>query len=251
MARQSKNKQRNKQVAVTKDIPEYQNKERSSKKLTREKFDSFDIQLTPKQLQLYDGIRSNTLTICHGPSGTSKTYTACYTALSMLADGIINKIVITKPLQTSQEDVGYLKGSLEEKISPFMKSYFTTFEKIMGKVNFEWLIATGVIQVETLAYMRGATYDRSLLLLDEVQNCNMSQIMLWITRLGEGSKAMMMGDISQYDVKSKDSNFLEFIKLMNGVDNVYNFKFGSEDIVRNKFLIDVVDRYERWKYKTT
>jgi phosphate starvation-inducible PhoH-like protein len=258
MSRQPKSKQsRNQSTSndemnreLNRELQEYQNRERpNKKKLTKEEFQNYNIQLTPKQTELYKGIRNNTLTICHGPSGTSKTYTACYTALSLLADGKIDKIILTKPLQTSWEDVGYLKGSLEEKVSPFMKSYFTTFEKIMGKVNFEWFMTIGAIQVETLAFMRGASYDRSLLLIDEVQNCNMSQIMLWVTRLGEGSKAMMMGDVSQYDVKAKDSNFLDFIRLMEGVDNVYNFRFGIEDIVRNKFLIDVVERYEKWKYK--
>jgi len=234
---------------INNGVSEYKTNRSNKKKLSREEVQGYNIKLTEKQNQLYKGIRNNTLTICHGPSGTSKTYTTCFTALSLLADGKIDKIILTKPLQTSWEDVGYLKGGLEEKISPFMKSYFTTFEKIMGKTNFEWLMATGAIQVETLAFMRGSTYDNAIMIIDEVQNCNMSQIMLWVTRLGENSKAVMMGDVSQYDVKIKDSNFLDFIDIMEGVGNVFNFKFSIEDIVRNKFLIDVVERYEKWKYK--
>ena len=95
--------------------------------------------------------------------------------------------------------------------------------------------------------MRGTTYDNCIMLLDEAQNCTMTQLMLWVTRLGNDSKAMMMGDVSQYDIKKRDSKFLEFIELISDVEQVNNFKFTSEDIVRNKFLIDIVNKYEKWK----
>ena len=130
-----------------------------------------------------------------------------------------------------------------------MKSYFSNFEKIIGKATFEWLKGTGQIIVEPLAYMRGTTYDRSIMLLDEAQNCTMTQLMLWVTRLGSESKAILMGDVSQYDIKKRDSKFLEFIQIIEGVDQVNNFRFGVEDIVRNKFLIEIVNKYEKWKYE--
>ena len=89
-----------------------------------------------------------------------------------------------------------------------------------------------------------------ILSLDEAQNCTMTQLMLWITRLGQDSKAIMMGDVSQYDIKKRDSRFLDFIDLIKGVEQVHNFQFEAEDIVRNKFLIDIVNRYEKWKSDT-
>jgi phosphate starvation-inducible PhoH-like protein len=97
--------------------------------------------------------------------------------------------------------------------------------------------------------MRGTTYDRAIMLLDEAQNCTMTQLMLWVTRLGKESKAILMGDISQYDIKKRDSRFLDFINLINGTDGVNNFRFNTEDIVRNKFLIDIVEKYEKWKFE--
>lgn len=217
-------------------------------KLSKEELTARGIELTPKQNELYKGIRNNTLTVCQGPAGTSKTFTACYTSLALLADKKIDQIILTKPLQESGENLGFLPGTVEEKVDPYMKSYFSNFEKIIGTATFEWLKGTGQIVVEPLAYMRGTTYDRSIMLLDEAQNCTMTQLMLWVTRLGSESKAILMGDVSQYDIKKKDSRFLEFIQLIDGVQQVNNFRFGVEDIVRNKFLIDIVDRYEKWKF---
>lgn len=180
---------------------------------------------------------------------THNTFTACYTSLALLADNKIDQIILTKPIQESGENLGFLPGTVEEKVDPYMKSYFSNFEKIIGKPTFEWLKLTEQIIVEPLAYMRGTTYDRSVMLLDEAQNCTMTQLMLWVTRLGNDSKAILMGDVSQYDIKKKDSRFLDFINLIGDVNNVNNFKFNVEDIVRNKFLIDIVDRYEKYKYE--
>ena len=219
-------------------------------RLTREELLARGIELSLKQNELYKGIRNNTLTICQGPAGTSKTFTACYTSLALLADKKIDQIILTKPIQESGENLGFLPGTVEEKVDPYMKSYFSNFEKIIGKGSFEWLKSTEQIFVEPLAYMRGTTYDRSIMLLDEAQNCTMTQLMLWVTRLGSESKAILMGDVSQYDIKKRDSKFLEFIQLIDGVQQVNNFRFGVEDIVRNKFLIDIVDRYEKWKYES-
>ena len=212
-----------------------------------------NIQLTPKQNELFKAIKNNTLTIVQGPSGTAKTFTACYTALSLYLTGKISKIIITKPLQTGGlEEIGILPGTLSEKVSPFMNSYIANFEKIIGKQKTNFLIENGVISIETLAFMRGATFSDSIILLDEAQNCSLSQLMLWITRLGGGidgtiSKAVLMGDISQYDIKKKDSKMLEFIDMVNGIENICEFKFTKEDIVRHKIIIEIVERYEKYK----
>ena len=139
-------------------------------RFTKQDLEKSGIELTPKQLDLYKGIRNNILTICQGPAGTSKTFTACYTSLALLADQKIDKIILTKPIQESGENLGFLPGTIQEKTDPFMKSYFSNFEKIIGKSNLDWMIAIGEISVEPLAYMRGTTYDNSIMLMDEAQN---------------------------------------------------------------------------------
>lgn len=216
----------------------------------KEDFDKLGIELTPKQHQLYKTIRNNIFTIVRGPAGSAKTFVACYTALGLLADRKVDKIIITKPIVQSGEDLGILPGPLSDKTDVYMKSYISTFEKILGKFLFGALLGSGVIEINFLAYMRGDTFDNSVMILDECQNVKMSQLMLWITRLGKQSKAIMCGDVSQYDIDHRDAKFLSFIEFCVGMEGVVDFEFSREDIVRNKFLIELTDRYEKWKYST-
>lgn len=228
--------------------------DRTSKKLrkhtlTKEMLQNTDIRLTESQNNLYKGIRNNIFTIVSGPSGTGKTFITCYTALSLLADKKIDKIIITKPIVESGENLGALPGIIEEKINPYEQSYFNTFCKIIGKEKVEHLYAVEEIVFEPLAYMRGSTYDNCVMLLDECQNATMKQLMLWITRMGKDSKAIMMGDTTQYDLKKKDTGFNDFINMVNGMEDLYNHNFTNDDIVRNKFLIELTKRYDNYNRK--
>jgi len=233
---------------LKKEVKDYNSSKMKPKgSLKREEIERAHIELTPKQHEFYKAIRNNIFTLVQGPAGTSKTFTACYASLCLLADKKIERIVITKPIQESGENLGFLPGDIDEKTAPFMRSYMSNFEKIIGKQNAEFLKSIGDISVEPLAYMRGVTYDNAIILLDEAQNATMKQLVLWITRLGKNSKAVLMGDISQYDIKKKDSKFLDFIEMVKGVEEVNTFEFTSEDIVRNKFLIEIVNRYEQYK----
>jgi phosphate starvation-inducible protein PhoH len=178
---------------------------------------------------------------------THNTFTSCYTALALLADKKIEKIVITKPIQESGEQIGFLPGSISEKIDPYKKSYYTNFCKILDKQTIDFMFATEEIVFEPLAYMRGSTYDNCMMLLDECQNASIKQLMLWATRLGKDSKAVMMGDTSQYDVKKRDSGYVDFIKMTDKMSDLYIFEFKNEDIVRNKFLIELTNRYDKYR----
>ena len=165
----------------------------------------------------------------------------------------IEKIIITKPVQESGENLGALPGTIEEKIDPYKQSYYTTFCKIIGKAQTEFLFATEEIVFEPLAYMRGSTYDNCVMLLDECQNATIKQLMLWSTRLGQDSKAIMMGDVSQYDLKKRDSGYQTFIRMVGGenpMESLCLFEFKNEDIVRNKFLIELTRRYDKWRSET-
>ena len=226
---------------------EYKKNIRKKNSLTKEEFQKNTVRLTDKQNELYKGIRNNILTVVHGPAGTAKTFVTCYTALALLADKKIEKIIITKPIQESGENLGFLPGSLEDKLHPYKQSYYTTFCKIIGKVNTDFLFSTEEIVFEPLAYMRGSTYDNCIMLLDECQNASIKQLMLWITRLGTDSRAVMMCDTSQYDVRKKDSGYNDFIKMVDGMKDLNLFEFTNEDIVRNKFLIEIANRYDKYR----
>jgi phosphate starvation-inducible PhoH-like protein len=226
---------------------EYKKNIRKKNSLSKEEFQKNTVRLTDKQNLLYKGIRNNILTVVHGPAGTSKTYTTCYTALALLADKKVERIIITKPIQESGENLGFLPGSMEDKLHPYKQSYYTTFSKIIGKAATDMLFSTEEIVFEPLAYMRGSTYDDCIMLLDECQNASIKQLMLWITRLGKDSKAVMMGDTSQYDVRKKDSGYNDFIKMVDGMQDLNLFEFSNEDIVRNKFLVEIANRYDKYR----
>lgn len=233
---------------LRKEVKEYNNKTKTRMGIKKEEIAKAGIELTPRQHELYKTIRNNTITLVQGPAGTAKTFIACYTSLCLLADKKIEKIILTKPIQEAGgEIIGLLPGSIQEKTDVYMNSYFSNMEKIIGKQNLAFLRASEEIMVSPIAYMRGSTFNDCIMIADEAQNMTMKQLMLWVTRLGKNSKAVLMGDISQYDIKKKDSKFLDFIEMIKNIENVAEFKFTREDIVRNKILIEIVDRYEKYK----
>lgn len=226
---------------------EFNKSTRKKVSITKQDIEKSGVQLSERQHELYKGIRNNILTVVHGAAGTSKTFTSCYTALSLLADKKVDRIIITKPIQESGENLGALPGTIAEKIDPYRQSYYTTFCKIIGKQVTDFLFSTQEIVFEPLAYMRGSTYDYCVMLIDESQNASLKQLMLWSTRLGKDSKAIMMGDTSQYDVKRKDSGYIDFINMIDGMDDLFIFQFNNEDIVRNKFLVELTNRYDKYR----
>jgi len=236
---------------VKKEIDEGIKEHRNIKKksgITKKDFDSCGVELSVKQNNLYIGIKNNTMTLIHGPAGTSKTFTSCYTALALLANRKVEKIIITKPMEESgNSGVGFLPGDLNEKTAPYKQSFLSNFEKIIGKRTLDFLISTEEIVFEPLAYMRGSTYDNCVMLLDEAQNCSIKDLMLWSTRLGKNSYAIIMGDTSQYDVKARYSGFSSYIKMTDKMEKLFNFQFLNEDIVRNKFLIELTNRYDKYR----
>jgi phosphate starvation-inducible PhoH-like protein len=207
------------------------------------------IQLTENQYEFSNLIEDdyNQIIVCTGPAGTAKTFVTMYSSLNLLKRGDYDKIILTKPAQESGEKLGFLPGDINEKIAPYMESFVLTLEKLTNKMETKLLIDKGVIEARPLAYMRGSTFDRTIMILDEAQNCDLRQLILFVTRMGETSKIIICGDVEQYDIAKNQSGLLDFIRILNGVNRSANFTFGREDIVRSKILIEVTDNYNKWK----
>ena len=205
------------------------------------------VQLRQSQKRYVSIVEENQVIFCHGPAGTSKTFTACYLGLKLFSEKKIKRIVLCKPMVESGEKLGFLPGGEEEKISPYLKSYKSNIEKIIGAEMTQLMFDKKMITFEPLAYMRGDTYDDALMILDEAQNAEMKSLMLFITRMGKSSKAIVAGDINQYDIQKNKVSMPKFYEIIEGVRGVGEHVFTEKDIVRAKILIDIVKRYDAWK----
>ena len=217
---------------------------------SRRVFDSSSlkgVQLRLSQQKYLNTINENQVTFCYGPAGTSKTYTACYAALKMLENKEIEHVILSKPIQEAGEKLGFLPGEISEKIAPYIQSYKSNIIKIIGAEKADILFEKGIFQFEPLAYMRGNTYDNALMILDEAQNADWKQLMLFVTRMGKDSKVIVAGDVSQHDIIKSKVSLPAFIDMLKGVKGVGEHVFGEEDIVRAKILQEIVNRYDKWK----
>lgn len=208
------------------------------------------ITLRQNQKKYLDTILNNEITFCYGPAGSSKTFTACLAALELLQRKEIKKVILCKPIQEAGEKLGFLPGTVDEKVEPYLKSYKSNIEKIVGWSATHDMFGKGLIEFQPLAYMRGDTFDDALMILDEAQNADFKQLMLFVTRMGQNSKVIVAGDVSQYDIAKSKVALPEFMKLMTGIKGIGTHIFGESDIVRAKILQDIVHRYEKWKSDT-
>lgn len=203
-----------------------------------------NIKLTKKQSELIQLINENDITIISGPGGTAKTFVSCYYALDCLKTNRFEKIILTKPVQESGENLGFLPGTIDEKISPHYESYRSTFLKLTDKNTLERNYKNGIIENTPLAFMRGASFENTLMIGDEFQNADIRSLIMFITRMGKGSKIIICGDISQYDI-NKENIALDFLpKLIGDIKGVGVFEFTEDDIMRHSILIEITKRYE-------
>lgn len=208
-----------------------------------------NIRLTESQQELFKKIKTNDIIIAHGPSGSSKTFTSCYTAVDLFQNkqSKIDQIVLVKPIEESGEELGFLPGGIDEKTAPYMQSFLDNLKKIVPSQTLSAMSSKKNIIFEQLAYMRGRTFDNAVMILDEAQNADFRQLMLFITRMGNNTKVIITGDVSQYDIKNDSVGLLHFVKMIQDIPGVATHQFGKSDIVRNKILTEITDRYEKMK----
>jgi len=201
----------------------------------------------PAQRRFYKTISSKDITFGIGPAGCGKTYLSVHNALKELGDkeSKIDGIVIVKPLvEAAGEKIGYLPGDVEEKTAPFMMSFYYNMEQIIGKQRLQILKDSNTIQVIPLAFMRGITLSNKFVILDEAQNATPEQIKMFVTRIGEGSKYIITGDLEQSDIQKHKSGLDDAIKRFAGVHGVGLASFKEKDVVRHSLVRRLLKRYK-------
>lgn len=207
-------------------------------------------QIRPQTTGQRDYVRAideHTITFGIGPAGTGKTFLAMAKAVQALQRREVSRIVLTRPAVEAGERLGYLPGSLEEKIDPYLRPLFDAIATLVEPEAVPQLLAGGTIEVAPLAYMRGRTLNEAFVILDEAQNTTPEQMKMFLTRLGFGSKMVVTGDITQIDLPNVTSGLKQAIRVLDGVDDLAISKLTSDDIVRHSLVGRIVDAYETFE----
>ena len=195
-----------------------------------------------KQFKYIETIENSTITFGIGPAGTGKTFLAVASAVKMYNDEKIKKIVLTRPAVEAGERLGYLPGDLSQKIDPYLVPLFDSLEYFFGNETLQYLIEKRNIEIVPLAYMRGRTLNNACIILDEAQNATVSQIKMFLTRLGEDSKMIISGDETQIDLNNKDfSGLKKTRKSLSNIEEISVVEFKNSDIVRNKIVSKILE----------
>ncbi len=203
---------------------------------------------TLNQKRYVDAIDANTIVFGIGPAGTGKTYLAMAKAVQALQGKQVNRIILTRPAVEAGERLGFLPGTLYEKIDPYLRPLYDALHDMIDPESIPRLMQAGTIEVAPLAYMRGRTLNEAFIILDEAQNTTPEQMKMFLTRLGFGSKIVVTGDTTQIDLPGGQKSGLKVVRdILDGVDDVHFSELSSADVVRHRLVGDIVDAYERWQ----
>jgi phosphate starvation-inducible PhoH-like protein len=194
--------------------------------------------------RLYDSaIFANQLVFGVGPAGTGKTWWAATRAAEQLADGKIDKIIVTRPAIEAGENLGFLPGNLEEKYEPYFRPVRDALEETLGTSTLDYMLKAGTIEVRPLAFLRGATFKNCWVLADEMQNTTPAQMKMFLTRIGQDCTAIVNGDPTQTDIIGR-SGLVDAVERLEGLKNVATITFERKDIVRSGLCQEIAERYE-------
>ncbi|EKU94559.1 PhoH family protein [Actinobaculum massiliense] len=195
-----------------------------------------------------DAIDENSITFGIGPAGTGKTYLAMAKAVVALTENRVKRIILTRPAVEAGESLGYLPGSLNDKIDPYLRPLYDAMYEMLDPESIPKLMAAGTIEVAPLAYMRGRTLNDAFVILDEAQNTTPEQMKMFLTRLGFNSKMVVTGDITQIDLGgSHKSGLLQVRRILRDVPGIHFSELSSADVVRHRLVAEIIDAYSRWE----
>lgn len=204
---------------------------------------------SPGQQKYVDAILAHDLVLGIGPAGTGKTFLAVACALRCLDSRQVHRIILSRPVVEAGERLGFLPGDLLEKVSPYLKPLYDAFYHLLGIERFRLLRDSEVIEIVPLAYMRGRTFEDAFIILDEAQNSTPEQMKMFLTRMGNGSRMAVTGDITQTDLEKKDSGLIRVMDILKGVDGVAFHRLTEEDVVRHPLVKRIIRAYDRWEQK--
>ena len=201
---------------------------------------------TVNQLLLVNDYRINDLIIAEGPAGTGKTYTSIALAVRSLKEREVKKIILTRPAVEAGERLGFLPGDMKEKLDPYLQPLYDALHDMLPFKKLETWLEDGTIQIAPLAFMRGRTLENAFVILDEAQNATISQLKMFLTRMGVSSKFILTGDTTQIDLpRRNESGLLQAMKILTGIEGVSVIKFDERDIVRHKLVKRIIRAYEQ------
>lgn len=202
---------------------------------------------TVGQKRYVDAVKNNTIVLGIGPAGTGKTYLAVAMAVKAFREHKVRKIILTRPAVEAGEKLGFLPGDLQDKVDPYLRPLYDALFDMFGAESFGRYMEKGIIEVAPLAYMRGRTLDEAFIILDEAQNTTSEQIKMFLTRLGNESRMVITGDITQIDLPdAKKSGLVEAVKILKGIDDIEIHRFTEKDVVRHKLVQDIIKAYEKY-----
>ena len=194
-----------------------------------------------------DAIEQNTITLGVGPAGTGKTYLAVAEAVAAFRAERVNRIILTRPAVEAGEKLGFLPGDMKEKLDPYLQPLYDALNDMIPPAKLAKYLEEGTVQIAPLAYMRGRTLDNAFVILDEAQNTTLSQIKMFLTRMGRNARFIVTGDVTQIDLpKKSDSGLTRSMEILRGVEGIGIVEFDKRDIVRHqlvKYIVDAFDKY--------
>jgi phosphate starvation-inducible PhoH-like protein len=201
---------------------------------------------TRNQKIYIDAIRHNDIVFGIGPAGTGKTYLAVAMAVSALAAGTVNSIILTRPAVEAGEKLGYLPGDLAQKVNPYLRPLYDALNDLLGPERAYNLIEQDIIEIAPLAFMRGRTLNNAFIILDEAQNTTKSQMKMFLTRIGFDSRAVITGDTTQVDLPNRSqSGLLQAKKILANIEGISFCSFSKEDVVRHPLVQKIINAYEK------
>lgn len=205
---------------------------------------------TVGQKKYIEAIKKNTVVFGIGPAGTGKTYLAVCAAVSAFKGKQVEKIILTRPAVEAGEKLGFLPGDLQTKVDPYLRPLYDALQELFGLENYLKLMERGSIEIAPLAYMRGRTLSNAFIILDEAQNTTREQMKMFLTRMGDGSKMVITGDVTQIDLpEGKKSGLKHAVSILRGIEGIETVTLTAKDVVRHPLVMRIVRAYEKENFK--